>query len=86
VGRIRIGDKVFTGREVRERLGLNSTAFRLELREGNVLITTRGYGHGVGMSQWGANGMAKTGKNAEEIVKYFYQGVSLQKVSLPERG
>jgi stage II sporulation protein D len=79
VGKIRIGGKEFTGREVRERLGLNSSAFSLELRDGHVYITTRGYGHGVGMSQWGANGMAKTGKSAEQIVKYFYQGVSLQK-------
>jgi stage II sporulation protein D len=78
VGKIRIGGKEFTGREIRERLGLDSSAFSMELRDGRVYITTRGYGHGVGMSQWGANGMAKTGKSAEQIVKYFYQGVSLQ--------
>ncbi len=86
VGKIRIGSKEFTGREFRERLGLNSSAFSLELKGGQVVITTRGYGHGVGMSQWGANGMAKTGKNAEQIVKYFYQGVSLQKYDAVLRG
>ncbi|MGG0937316.1 stage II sporulation protein D [Brevibacillus centrosporus] len=78
VGKISIGGKAFSGREFREKLNLNSSSFTLELRGGQVYITTKGYGHGVGMSQWGANGMAKSGKNAEEIVKYFYQGISLQ--------
>ncbi|WP_126428828.1 stage II sporulation protein D [Brevibacillus marinus] len=78
IGRVRIGSKVFTGREVREKLGLDSTAFTMKLAAGRVVITTKGYGHGVGMSQWGANGMAKAGKSAEQIVKYFYQGVDVQ--------
>ncbi|MFY0544207.1 stage II sporulation protein D [Brevibacillus sp. H7] len=86
VGKIRIGSKEFSGREFRERLGLNSSAFSLELKGGQVVIKTRGYGHGVGMSQWGANGMAKTGKSAEQIVKYFYQGVTLQKFDTVMRG
>lgn len=78
VGKISIGGKEFTGREFREKLNLNSSSFTMELRGNQVFITTKGYGHGVGMSQWGANGMAKSGKTAEQIVKYFYQGVSLQ--------
>ncbi|KQL46569.1 stage II sporulation protein D [Brevibacillus choshinensis] len=78
VGKISIGGKEFTGREFREKLNLNSSSFTMELRGNQVYITTKGFGHGVGMSQWGANGMAKKGKNAEQIVKYFYQGVSLQ--------
>ncbi|UFJ40144.1 stage II sporulation protein D [Brevibacillus humidisoli] len=78
IGRVRIGSKVYSGREVREKLGLNSTAFTMQLSSGRVVITTKGYGHGVGMSQWGANGMAKSGKSAEQIVKYFYQGVDVQ--------
>lgn len=78
VGKARIGGKELSGREIREKLGLNSTAFSMELRKNQVLIKTRGYGHGVGMSQWGANGMAKAGKKAEQIVKYFYQGISLK--------
>ncbi|WNC14508.1 stage II sporulation protein D [Brevibacillus brevis] len=78
VGKISIGGKEFTGREFREKLNLNSSSFTMEMRGSQVYITTKGYGHGVGMSQWGANGMAKSGKNAEQIVKYFYQGVSLQ--------
>jgi stage II sporulation protein D len=78
VGRVQIGNKVFTGKEVREKLGLNSTAFAMTLKNNSLQITTQGYGHGVGMSQWGANGMAKEGKRAEQIIKYFYQGVSLE--------
>lgn len=78
VGKISIGGKEFSGREFREKLNLNSSSFTMELRGNQVYITTKGFGHGVGMSQWGANGMAKNGKNAEQIVKYFYQGVSLQ--------
>lgn len=78
VGKVRVGDKEFSGRELRERLGLNSTAFSMQLKSNGVEITTNGYGHGVGMSQWGANGMAKAGKSAEQIVKYFYQGIALE--------
>lgn len=86
IGKIRIGNKEFTGKETRERLGLNSASFTFE-RDGNrILVTTRGYGHGVGMSQWGANGMAKSGKKAEQIVKYFYQGVSLQNYQTVMKG
>ncbi|WCK54319.1 stage II sporulation protein D [Aneurinibacillus sp. Ricciae_BoGa-3] len=78
VNKIRIGDKEYTGREVREKLGLNSSQFSFQTDHGSVIIHTKGYGHGVGMSQWGANGMAQQGKKAEEIVKYFYQGVSIE--------
>lgn len=77
IGKISIGGKSFTGREVREKLGLNSSQFEWKLSGGEVKITTFGYGHGVGMSQWGANGMAKEGKTAEEIIRYYYQGVSI---------
>ncbi|WCN38080.1 stage II sporulation protein D [Aneurinibacillus uraniidurans] len=78
VKEIKIGDKVYTGRSVRELLDLNSSQFTLAIDKKNVVVHTRGYGHGVGMSQWGANGMAKEGKKAEEIVAYFYQGVQIQ--------
>lgn len=86
IGRIRIGGKEFTGREIREKLGLNSSSFTMRLSQKQVMITTRGYGHGVGMSQWGANGMAKSGNNAEQIVKYYYQGITLQSYNQVKRG
>lgn len=81
VAKIQVGDKLFTGREIRERLNLPSSNFTWEIKGDRVLITTKGYGHGVGMSQWGANGMAKEGRKAEEIIKYFYQGVTVQDYS-----
>lgn len=78
VKEVKIGDKTFTGREVRTMLGLNSSHFTMNIENGKVKISTLGYGHGVGMSQWGANGMAKEGKTAEEIVAYFYKGVQIE--------
>ncbi|WP_438447475.1 stage II sporulation protein D [Gorillibacterium sp. sgz5001074] len=77
VGQIRIGGKLFTGREVREKLELPSSQFEWRLKGSEVEITAYGYGHGVGMSQWGANGMAKEGKSAEDIVRYYYTGVQI---------
>lgn len=78
VKKIKIGDKTFTGREVRTKLGLNSSHFSMSVEKGKVVIRTLGYGHGVGMSQWGANGMAKEGKTAQEIVAYFYKGITIE--------
>jgi stage II sporulation protein D len=77
VAKMKIGDKVYTGREIREKLGLASSSFEWQVQNGKVLITTFGSGHGVGMSQWGANGMAQQGKKADDIVKYFYQGIAI---------
>lgn len=78
VSQVQVGDKKFSGRQVRERLGLNSSHFAISYKNSQVVIQTTGYGHGVGMSQWGANGMAKEGKKAEEIVKYFYKGIEIE--------
>jgi len=78
ISKVQVGDKTFTGRQVRERLGLNSSQFDISYQNSQVIVKTTGYGHGVGMSQWGANGMAKEGKKAEEIVKYFYKGINIE--------
>ncbi|WP_159885387.1 stage II sporulation protein D [Paenibacillus puerhi] len=75
------GGRTFTGREFRERLGLPSSQFQWSYSSGKWTFTTTGYGHGVGMSQWGANGMAKEGRTAEEIIKYYYTGVTLEKAA-----
>ncbi|WNR44661.1 stage II sporulation protein D [Paenibacillus roseipurpureus] len=76
-----IGGKLFSGREVREKLGLASSQFAWKWSGSQITITTYGYGHGVGLSQWGANGMAKEGKTAEDIVTYYYTGISIEKAS-----
>lgn len=77
IAKVKIGDRVFSGREVREALQLASTDFEVEVQGKQVKIRTRGYGHGVGMSQWGANLMAKEGKSVAEIVGHYYQGVEI---------
>lgn len=78
VKEIKIGDRTYSGRRVRELLNLNSSHFTLSMDKKNIVVHTLGYGHGVGMSQWGANGMAKEGKKAAEIVTYFYKGVRIE--------
>ncbi|HZG74300.1 MAG TPA: stage II sporulation protein D [Paenibacillus sp.] len=75
---VRIAGKSFKGRDVREKLGLASTDFTWTTEEGRIVFRTEGYGHGVGMSQWGANGMAKEGSTAEDILLHYYSGVRLE--------
>lgn len=75
---IMIGDQMFSGREVRESLGLASTDFSWEIMGDRITFQTYGYGHGVGMSQWGAHLLAQSGKTHEEIIKHYYQGVSIE--------
>lgn len=72
-----LGGKQISGQEVRSRLGLRSAAFEWSIQDGEITITTTGSGHGVGMSQWGAEGMAQEGHTAEEILSYYYPGTEL---------
>ncbi len=74
---IKIGNQELSGVEVRTILGLRSANFNVEIGESNIKFTVKGYGHGVGMSQTGADSLAKQGKNYEEIVKHFYTGVEV---------
>ena len=78
VSSITVGEITLTGVEFRNKLGLRSTDFDIEKTEEGVIITTRGYGHGVGLSQYGANGMAKAGNSYKEILFHYYPGVSLK--------
>lgn len=77
VENMRICGVDYPGTELRSLLGLRSTAFRLSIVGDTVTITTKGYGHRVGMSQYGADAMAVQGKTYEEILKHYYQGVEL---------
>lgn len=77
VGKVNFDGKVLSGKEIREILDLQSSDFSWERKGNNIIITTKGFGHGVGMSQYGANGMAAEGKNYQEIVKHYYQGVEI---------
>lgn len=80
IKRIKIGNKELTGREVREIFQLRSADFSIDVRGNEIEFTTKGYGHGVGMSQWGANGMAERGSTYEEILKHYYQGITLSRI------
>ena len=59
-------------------MGLKSTNFTFEINGENIKFSVKGYGHGVGMSQTGADSMAKTGANYEEIIKHFYTDVEIK--------
>ena len=76
---IEINNQKFLGTTIRTLLTLKSTDFTLNLQNNKVTITTKGYGHGVGMSQYGANGMAASGKNYTEILSYYYKNIKIQK-------
>ncbi len=76
---IKINGNTYTGIELRKKLNLRSTDFEIKVDD-NITITTRGYGHGVGMSQYGANEMAKMGKTYEEILKYYYKNIKLEQI------
>ncbi|GGM32480.1 stage II sporulation protein D [Paraliobacillus quinghaiensis] len=77
---VEIAGKTFTGRDVRQKLDLRSSDFEIEQKSDHIIFTTKGYGHGIGMSQYGANGMAEEGKNYQEIVTYYYQGVEIDTI------
>lgn len=67
----------FTGTELRQKLGLHSTAFSVTAQEAGLSITTKGYGHRVGMSQYGADAMAVAGSSYAEILAHYYPGTEL---------
>lgn len=75
---IKFGNHEISGVEARTIFGLKSTNFEVEKQNGKVKFSVKGYGHGVGMSQTGADSMAKEGKNYEEIIKHFYIGVEIK--------
>ncbi len=81
VANITIGGKSFTGKEIREKLGLRSSDFVMKRDGQKITISTKGFGHGVGMSQYGANGMAKEGKKYTEIVAHYYSGTVISSAS-----
>ena len=76
--RVRAGERMLSGREVREKLELRSTNFMIEKKEGGIQFTTYGYGHGVGMSQYGASFLAEEGKMYHEILRHYYPGIDFQ--------
>lgn len=78
VKNIKIGGEDFSGAKIRELFGLRSANFDVEYKDGNFEFTVRGYGHGVGMSQYGAEYMAQQGSDYKEILSWYYNGAKLK--------
>ena len=81
VNTIVINDKEFKGTTLRALLGLRSTDFTIDISD-DIKITTKGYGHGVGMSQYGANEMAKNGASYEEILNHYYKDIDIVEINV----
>lgn len=80
--RLKINGIELKGTDVSTKLNLKSNYFTITKSGEFVTITTKGYGHGVGMSQYGAQGMAKAGYKYTQILKHYYQGVEISKMSV----
>lgn len=75
---VQADDQVFTGRKIREVLALPSSSFTITNNGNDITFTTTGSGHGIGMSQYGANGMALEGFHYDEILNHYYQNVKIE--------
>ena len=76
---IKINNQNYTGRQVREKLQLASSDFTIVEKSDSYVFKTKGSGHGVGLSQYGAQGMAREGYDYQQILKHYYQGVEISK-------
>lgn len=78
---VKVGEEECSGESFRDTYGLLSSCFELQEFEGKIRVTTKGVGHGLGMSQNTANEMAKEGKKHEEILQYFFEGTEIREVA-----
>ena len=78
---VKFGNHQISGVEARTILGLKSTNFEIIKSNGKIKFSVKGYGHGVGMSQTGADAMAKQGSSTEDIIKHFYTGVEIKDIN-----
>lgn len=78
---VRVGQENISGEEFRNTYGLASGCFTLQRYNGKIRITTRGEGHGLGMSQYSADRMAEEGYTYDEILQYFYEGTEIKEVA-----
>lgn len=76
IGTVKLGGVMITGPVLRSMFGLRSTAASIKIDDNNVVFTTTGYGHGVGMSQYGANAFAQAGKSYKDILIWYYKGIT----------
>ena len=78
---IKFDDKVFDGLILSSRLGLNSNDFTVSIEDGYTTFTTRGHGHGLGLSKYGAEAMARSGYNYKQIISHYYPNTYIEKVN-----
>lgn len=78
VSQITVGGIIVSGAEMRKLYGLRSAAFEVEVADGQICFQVVGFGHGVGMSQYGANNMAKNGSSYLDILTWYYTGVTVE--------
>ena len=80
IRKLKINENEIKGRDLQTKLKLRSNHFEIIKKENNIIINTKGYGHGVGMSQFGANEMAKEGSDYKKILKHYYEGTEITKL------
>ena len=80
IKKIKINDKTFTGWELCNKLGLKSNYYTITQNNNSIKVVARGYGHGVGMSQYGAEGMSRAGYTYDQILYHYYQGTKIKKI------
>ena len=76
--KVELDKKEFTGDEIRKAFSLRSPVFTIETTEKTITFNVTGYGHGVGMSQYGADFMARQGSSYEDILKHYYKGIEIK--------
>lgn len=81
VSSLLVNDKKITGVDIRKKFGLKSTSFTIKITPDKIIFNTEGFGHGVGMSQYGANGMAKEGYNYKDILRHYYNDIQIKKIN-----
>lgn len=80
IKQISINNKIYTGSEVAYLLSVRSNYFTIYIENNQVVVKTKGFGHGVGMSQYGAEGMAENGYTYKDIIEHYYQGTTLKNI------
>lgn len=78
IGKIKLGNEIVRGLDFRYLFKLNSSNISMKKKDDNIVINVKGYGHGVGLSQWGAGKMAELGYKYDEILKHYYTGIEIK--------
>ena len=86
ISKLKVGNELLKGSEFRSKLGLTSTCFSWRTTDLGLSFSVTGYGHGVGLCQYGADGLAKKGWKFNQILSYYYKGVRLQKLQIKTNG